>query len=126
MIEGHLDWNKVVEELDKRARAIQDAEDTPTEDDNTASETTTISKPNEENAKYVEKDATGWLIAAYIFAILGGFLGIILGTVVATGKVEMVSGEKIYKYKSDHRRLGWGAAILSIISMVVWKFVILV
>lgn len=126
VIEGHLDWNKVVEELDKRARAIQDAEDTPTEDDNTVSETTTISKPNEENAKYVEKDATGWLIAAYIFAILGGFLGIILGTVVATGKVEMVSGEKIYKYKSDHRRLGWGAAILSIISMVVWKFVILV
>lgn len=38
MIEGHLDWNKVVEELDKRARAIQDAEDTPTEDDNTVSE----------------------------------------------------------------------------------------
>lgn len=58
--------------------------------------------------------------------ICGLYLGIILGTVVATGKVEMVSGEKIYKYKSDHRRLGWGAAILSIISMVVWKFVILV
>lgn len=128
VIEGHLDWNKVVEELDKRAQAIKDTEDIKEkeEDINLSDEDIKSDTDEKPASSYVEKDGTGWLIAAYIFAIFGGLLGIILGMVVATGKVEMINGEKIYKYKLTHRKLGWGAAILSIISIIIWKFFILV
>lgn len=133
VIEGHLDWSKVVAELDKRARALWETEET---DSGAATVEEKVTEPDiaekankeplketveEANFKYREKDATGLLIASYIFAILGGLLGIILGCVVATGKVEMFNGDKVYKYKPAHRKLGWGAVVLSIISMIVWN-----
>ena len=69
----------------------------------------------------MEESATFTLAAAYLFAVLGGLLGLILGISVATGKTEYLnSGKKIYKYKALHRKLGWGAAILSVISIIVW------
>ena len=57
------------------------------------------------------KSATGWLIATYIFALLGGFLGIIIGIIVYRDK----------EYKSSHRTLGLVGAILAIFSMIFWK-----
>lgn len=72
--------------------------------------------------KYVPVSATGWLIAAYIFAILGGLLGIAFGISIWNQKVES-NGRKVYKYKKTHRQLGILAAIIAIISVFVWKFV---
>ena len=67
------------------------------------------------------KNATGWLIAIYFFAILGGLLGLFFGLIVYRQKVDMPNGEKVYKYKDSHRKAALGGAILSCISMIIWK-----
>ena len=124
VIDGHLDWNKVVDELNKRAHASQEVIDEP--------ETEILEKPKSSSVEdtpkpeyqYEPDEATGWLIAAYIFALLGGFFGIAFGYVVWHDKVKLSNGEKVYKYKDSHRYMGLGAMILAIISIFVWKFAI--
>ncbi len=78
---------------------------------------------------YKEKSAIGWLIAAYIFAALGGFLGFIIGFMVFKAKEKVKdpatgAETKVSKYKKNHRTLGLIAAILSVISIFVWKFAV--
>lgn len=109
--DGHLDWEKVVAEIDKRVQAMQVAE-------NPGSGGVKKEQPA---FVYKEKDATGWLIVSYIFALLGGLLGIVFGLMVYMGKVEMVTGEKFYKYKQQHRYMGLGAAIIGVIAIIVYN-----
>lgn len=71
--------------------------------------------------EYIPTSATGWLIAAYIFAFLGGLLGIAFGISIWNQKVEL-NGKKVHKYKKSHRQLGLLAAIIATISVFVWKF----
>lgn len=69
----------------------------------------------ETNENAGTKSATGWLIATFIFAILGGLLGLAFGIVVYRNR----------EYKDTHRKLGLLGAILSAISFAVWKFSVL-
>jgi hypothetical protein len=76
--------------------------------------------------KYEEKSAIGWLIAIYIFAALGGFLGIVFGisTYMAKEKVYnplLGDYEKVPRYKKMHRTLALIGALLSIVSIIVWQ-----
>ena len=124
--DGLLDWNKVVAELDKRAKAIYG-------DGGNSIDTEIVEKVYQEpegdkseinildSMNYEEQDATVWLIAAYVFAILGGLLGIVFGIMVNNSKITLSNGDKVYKYKYAHRTLGLIAAILSGISIVLWK-----
>ena len=129
--DGLLDWNKVVAELDKRAKAIQGQEggnDSVTTEILEVAENEPIVEGKEislESTYYEEQNATGWLIAAYVFAFLGGLLGVVFGIQVFRDRITLQDGEKVYKYKSSHRTLGLIAAILSGISMIVWKVYIL-
>ena len=128
--DGLLDWNKVVAELDKRAKAVYG-------DGGNSVDTEIVEKvyqkPEEDSTTknildslyYEEQDATVWLIAAYVFAILGGLLGIVFGIMVNNSKITLPNGDKVYKYKYAHRTLGLIAAILSGISMFVWKICLL-
>ena len=68
-------------------------------------------KELETDEKYSKQSAKGWLIAAYIFAILGGLFGFIFGMNVCLNK----------KYKTSHRWLGFLAAILSSITITLGK-----
>jgi hypothetical protein len=52
----------------------------------------------------------GWIIAGFIFAFLGGYLGAIIGFNYAFGD-----------YKKETKRLGWIMAIIGILSAGVWK-----
>lgn len=52
----------------------------------------------------------GWIIAGFIFAFLGGYLGAIIGFNYAFGD-----------YKKETKRLGWVMAIIGILSAGVWK-----
>ncbi|MDR2511963.1 MAG: protein kinase [Bacteroidales bacterium] len=67
------------------------------------------------------ESATGWLIAIYIFAILGGLLGLIFGISVYQQKITLPDGRKIPKYKQPHRTAALIGAILSGISLIIWK-----
>lgn len=124
--DGKLNWGEVVSELEKRARAIQNVEDA--ESSSAQKIDSLMEQTNEPEAGkefvYEPEDATGWLIAAYIFAILGGLLGIVFGLTVYTQKVSFTNGEKVHKYKDSHRQLGLVAAILAGVSMFIWKFAV--
>ena len=124
--DGKLNWSEVVSELDKRARAIQNVEDA---ESSSAQKIVPLAEPtndanDEDIIVYEPEDATGWLVAAYIFAILGGLLGIAFGVMIYSQKVNLTNGEKVHKYKDSHRQLGLVAAILAGISMLIWKFAI--
>jgi len=54
-----------------------------------------LSKP-EENQK-------PWIIAGYFMAILGGFLGILIGYVLWTSKKTLPNGEQVYSYMENDR-----------------------
>ncbi|WP_395062320.1 hypothetical protein [Flavobacterium sp.] len=57
-----------------------------------------LSKP-EENQK-------PWIITGYIFAIMGGFFGIIIGYVLMTSKKNLPNGQRIYSYHANDRQHG--------------------
>ena len=71
-----------------------------------------INKQNE--VQEGTESATGILIATYIFAFLGGLLGVVLGIVVFKNK----------KYLPSHRKLALLGAILAAISFGVWSVIV--
>jgi serine/threonine-protein kinase len=73
---------------------------------------------------YEPKPATGWLIAIYIFAVLGGLLGIALGILIYNDKVQFADGKKTPRYKQSHRTAALIGAILSGVSIIIWITVI--
>ena len=70
---------------------------------------------------YVPANATGWLIAVYIFAILGGGIGLGLGLFVANRQVRLPDGRKAYKYQGSQRVGGMIGAGISFVMMILWK-----
>ncbi|MBL4745664.1 MAG: hypothetical protein JKY08_04790 [Flavobacteriaceae bacterium] len=64
-----------------------------------------LSKP-EENQK-------PWIIAGYIFAILGGFLGLIIGYSLMTSKKTLPDGQRINSYAEKDRKQGKYILIIS-------------
>lgn len=52
----------------------------------------------------------GWIVAGFIFALLGGYLGIIIGFNYVFGN-----------YKKETKRLGWFMAILGIFIAAIWR-----
>lgn len=134
---GKLDWNKVVSELNNRVRAIRNVEEAEVssaqkvEPDSVPAgskhdETNSPEKTgNDEQQKYIPKEAPFLLVAAYVFAVLGGWIGLILGIHVAKAKVKMSDGEKVYKYKKSHRQFGWAAVIVSVIAIFAWRIYLL-
>ena len=79
------------------------------------------------NEEFEPEKATGWLVATYIFAVLGGYLGIFLGFFVNFAKVHIYDEEyddcyKEYRFVDTHRMWGLIGGILAIISVVYWKY----
>lgn len=125
--DGLLDWDNVISELDKRSKAILEEDgngggkNNEIVEDSQKEPTETIKEIKGLALQYEEQEATGWLIAAYVFAVLGGLLGIVFGVTVHNAKVMLPDGDKVYKYKSSHRDLGLVAAVLAGISMIIWN-----
>ena len=75
--------------------------------------------PIEENKKIIneikkttklKKGSAGWIIAGFVFSLLGGFLGIAIGGNYAFGK-----------YHKETKTLGWVMIIIGIFSTAIWK-----
>lgn len=78
---------------------------------------------------YQEKSATGWLIATYICAILGGLFGLVIGLYVYRATEIIIDPNtnqyrKVKKYKESHRTLGLVGAILAAVSIICWRIVL--
>ncbi|MEP7095275.1 MAG: hypothetical protein ABI793_14530, partial [Flavobacterium sp.] len=50
-----------------------------------------------------EEDQKSSIMAGYIFAILGGFLGILIGYSLWTSKKTLPNGQKVYSYNEKDR-----------------------
>lgn len=78
----------------------------------------------EQNNAMVQKPGTGWLIAGYIFALLGGLLGVIIGAHLAFSKIISADGQKIPRYVTSTKNQGIVIFLIAIVSMIVWNIVI--
>ena len=62
-----------------------------------------------------EENQRPWIIAGYLFAFLGGGLGIIIGYSLWKSKKTLPNGERIYSYNIEDRKSGKKILIFSII-----------
>jgi len=69
---------------------------------------------------------TGLIVAGWIFAVLGGLIGIAIGSSIAIGKVRTDSGEKIRRYDEASRKKGTPIMIVAIIMFILWDVLILI
>lgn len=71
-----------------------------------------------------EEDQQPWIIAGYIFSVLGGFLGLIIGYFIWTQKKTLPDGQRIFSHKESDRKQGKyifyiGLVVFPII--LIWK-----
>lgn len=123
--EGKLNWQLVIDEIDKKRKSVYADDEVDEKDDVPESDVTgdVIINNDDDESDSLEYDAKGLLIAAYVLAVLGGVFGITLGMGIATGKEKQPDGSKKYKYKKSDRKLGKIAVIVAVISLIVWNIV---
>ena len=64
----------------------------------------------------------GWLIpAGYVFSILGGLFGILIGGYMWRSKEKLPSGEKVSRYDARSRRHGLIIFIIAIVMVIILK-----
>lgn len=69
--------------------------------------------------KFEQPASKGLVIAGYIFAVLGGLIGIAIGAVIWKSTVK-VEGEKKFKYDEASRKNGMYILILAVVMMVIF------
>jgi len=79
-------------------------------------------QPNYQNQQapqngYVPKSGKGWIIAGYIFALMGGLIGIAIGSYLQGAKEKLPTGVKVKKFDDKTRKHGW---IIIVVSAVLW------
>ena len=62
-----------------------------------------------------EDNQTSWIIGGYIFAFLGGLIGLIIGYSIWTSKKVLPNGEKVYSYSENDRNQGKNIFYIGII-----------
>lgn len=62
-----------------------------------------------------EESQKAWIVAGYIFAIIGGLLGILIGYFLWTAKKTLPNGQKVYSYSEKDRKQGKVIFIIAII-----------
>jgi len=70
-----------------------------------------------------------WVIIGYISSLFGGFMGMIIGTILVSAKKSLSDGSIVYVFNEQSRKhgkiimyLGSGVLILSIIFFMNWFF----
>jgi hypothetical protein len=53
-----------------------------------------------------EDDSNAWIYAGYLFALLGGLIGVFMGLALMTSKKTLPDGRKMYSYSVAHRNHG--------------------
>ena len=63
----------------------------------------------------------GLLIAGWIFAFLGGLIGIVIGSIIWNGTVKLSDGTKVPKYDEASQAKGKTITIFAIVMLVLWN-----
>lgn len=64
-----------------------------------------------------EENQKSWILAGYTFAILGGFLGILIGYSLWTFKKSLPNGQKVYSYNEKDRTHGKNIFYIGLIAL---------
>jgi len=65
-----------------------------------------------------------WIIVGYLFSLLGGFLGLIIGYFLWTQQKTLPNGQKVYSYKENDRKQGKYIFFIGLIFFplfLIWK-----
>ncbi len=65
----------------------------------------------------------GLLIAGYIFAILGGIIGLAIGAYIKWGKIPDASGNKVPRFDESSQKQGLIIFAIALVSMIVWNVI---
>jgi len=65
-----------------------------------------------------DEDKRGWIIVGYIFALLGGLLGVFIGWHLSTFRKTLPNGEKVFGYTARDRRHGNRILVLGIVMFI--------
>ncbi|MBX2827465.1 MAG: hypothetical protein KTR22_04850 [Flavobacteriaceae bacterium] len=71
-----------------------------------------------------EGNQTAWIYVGYLFAILGGFLGLVIGYLLWKSKKTLPNGEKVYSYSDKDRKHGQTILIISLVIFpltLIWR-----
>ncbi|MGJ8684071.1 MAG: hypothetical protein ACSHWW_05590 [Nonlabens sp.] len=69
-----------------------------------------------------EKSQKAFIYAGYIFALLGGFIGMIIGYMLWTSKKTLPDGKQIFNYSAKDRRQGLTLFIVSVVFFLFYVF----
>lgn len=61
-----------------------------------------------------------WMYAGYIFALLGGLLGVFIGWHLSTFKKTLPNGQRVYGYSKTDREHGNRILIIGLIMFLIW------
>ncbi|OAQ41569.1 hypothetical protein A5893_00175 [Pedobacter psychrophilus] len=70
-----------------------------------------------------EQSQKAWIIAGYIFSVLGGFIGIFIGKHLFSHKKTLPNGETVFAHTKSERNHGNRIFILGIICFISWTLV---
>lgn len=138
--EGHVDWNRVNEEISKRQQSMAGGEggegmyeskdggeggNPPLPPKISSQHRQEIRfQPSEDDG--MGEKGTALIVLGFIFGIIGGLLGLIFGIILATSKVTVIENgqySKVKKYKKSSRKLGVAIIIISIVAMIGWNVI---
>jgi hypothetical protein len=68
-----------------------------------------------------EPKQTAWIVAGYFMAVLGGWLGIIIGWFLSAHKKTLPNGDRVYNYSGSDRMHGRRMLYIGIFFAVLWK-----
>ncbi|UZR97297.1 hypothetical protein [Chondrinema litorale] len=80
----------------------------------------TLKKKRNEELSKPEKSNSSWRNAGYIFAFLGGLLGVFIGWHLATFKKTLPNGERVYVYSESDRKHGKYILIMGVIFFAIY------
>jgi len=72
-----------------------------------------------------EKGQIGWIIFGFICSLLGGLLGIFIGYYYSSFKRTIPTGERIYVFDINTRKLGLIMFLIGLFSFIIWIFALL-
>ncbi|MCS3867555.1 ABC-type lipoprotein release transport system permease subunit [Chryseobacterium ginsenosidimutans] len=82
-----------------------------------------ISKQRIKELSQEEEVPKMWIYFGYLFAIIGGFIGVIIGYTIMSYKRNLSNGNSAYLYRKEDRKQGQNILICSIIGIIFWIIV---
>ncbi|MGH2664256.1 hypothetical protein [Flavobacterium sp.] len=70
-----------------------------------------------------EEKQTEWIFFGYVFAVLGGFLGVLTGWYLLTLKKTLPNGERVYSYSTSDRKHGKRIFCIGIVFLIIWSVI---